>query len=725
MSSKIMRCPYCAEENQAAAIRCKHCGMMLDGSDRVLGATPGRPGTAPPGLGQSTGRGPDIGWSESTLAVGMVVREYTLEKLLGKGGMGEVYQALHVHTGQTVAIKVLFPDLLRDEQSSARFVEEARVMAGLRHPNIVQFINFFAEAGRYFLVMEYVDGPTLDDVLEERLLDWKEAIRVGDGVLSALEYAHTRPQPVIHRDIKPANIMLSTDGRVVVTDFGVAKAIGRERLTKTRGVVGTYEYMSPEQVTGEEVSAASDIYAFGIALYRMLTGVVPFPQRAATGIDCMNAHLKAPIPPMDEFREGLPKWLPAIVDKALAKEPSQRFGGAEELKAAFTKARQKAKKPPAVPASSSKPLAPTPEKPPSETMIGDAVPGHELPWPWIIGGLAIILIAAIAILVTNGKTGDSNRAAGEVVESDPPIGEDEVMAERLAEQERARIALEQKLEAEREESQRLAVQLEKEKQAAFVEQEARKQRERNKEDEADRARASLISRLPGEMVLVEAGDYPVGCLGTEPKCYQDARPRRDETVKAFGILQREVTMNAYDICVASEACPTAGKGKRCNWQKSGWEEHPINCVDWAGATAYCAYKGWRLPTETEWEVSARGPEGVDYPWGELAPNCTRTTMKEGKKGGCGNGSTKAAGSMHDDKSWVGAMDMGGNVREWVSSAYQPYPGGTVENGMKGMVNRGGSWSMDGDAFSASHTRNADSVDEKRPDLGFRCAFTLE
>jgi eukaryotic-like serine/threonine-protein kinase len=725
MAELTKLCPYCAEEIQAAAIRCKHCAMMLDGSDRVLGSTPSRPGSSPPGVGQSTGRGPAIGWSESTLTSGMVVREYTLEKLLGKGGMGEVYKALHMHTGQTVAMKVLFPDLLRDEQSSARFVEEARVMAGLRHPSIVQFIDFFAEEGRYFLVMEYIDGPTLNDILEERPLDWKEAIRISDGVLSALEYAHTRPQPVIHRDIKPANIMLSSDGRVVVTDFGIAKAIGREGLTKTRGVVGTYEYMSPEQVKGEEVSAASDVYSFGITLYRMLTGVVPFPQHADTGIDCMNAHLKAPIPPMAEFREGLPTWLPGIVEKALAKEPSRRFAGAGELKAAFTKARQQAKKPPAPPTALSNSHTPTPREQISEASIEDFAPGNGHHWPWILAGLAVVLTVAIVIGILSNKKSGPTGSTSKQVEPSSPTGHDQEMLERLAEQERTRITLEQKLRAERLESQRLTEQLEKKKQAVVSEEEAKKLLERESEEKAERAQAKLVAKLPAQMVLVDGGDYPVGCLEIEPKCYQDARPRREVDMKAYGIMRREVTMESYDICIASKACPSAGKGKHCNWQRSGREDHPINCVDWAGASAYCAYKGWRLPSEMEWEVAARGPQRPDYPWGILPPNCTRTVMKKGNKGGCGEGATMAVGSMSEDMSWSGAMDMGGNVREWVSTAYQPYPGGTVDGSMKGMVNRGGSWSMDADAFSASHTRNADSVDEKRPDLGFRCAISLD
>jgi serine/threonine protein kinase len=330
LTEETKRCPYCGEVILAIAIRCKHCSMMLDGSNV---AAPGG------GAGGATPLPNQPAWAMgSQIATGTKIREYRFEALLGKGGMGEVYRATHEFTQQTVAIKVLYTELVRNESSSRRFVEEGRVMAGLSHPNIVQFVNFFEECDRYFLVMEFVDGETLDDLLERRPLSLKEALGIAKGVLAALDYAHALAQPVIHRDIKPANIMLSNDGRVVVADFGIAKAVGRERLTRTQGVVGTYEYMSPEQVRGEEVSPATDIYAFGITLYKMLTGVVPFPQQSDTGIDCMNAHLSSPVPSIAEFREGLPAWLQPLLGRALAKSVTERFSRANDMKQALMSA---------------------------------------------------------------------------------------------------------------------------------------------------------------------------------------------------------------------------------------------------------------------------------------------------------------------------------------------------------------------------------------------------
>ena len=356
MPDETKRCPLCGEQILGIAVKCRYCGSMLDRG-------------TPEGTPDPSGAAASWWQMAGPLESGTVVREYRIKRMLGQGGMGEVYLADQTTTGRQVAMKVVAPELMRDEGVRRRFMEEARVMAALEHPNIVTLHTFFEEGGRFFLVMKYIDGESLEDRVErEGPLSVDDAVRVSKAVLLALEYAHSRPQAVIHRDIKPANILLSKDDSVVVMDLGIAKAVGREQLTRTAGIVGTYEYMSPEQIMGGEVGPVTDIYCFGITLYKMLTGVVPFPQQTDTGIDCMDGHRHNAVLPLVEFRDGLPDWLQSVVEKALAKDPAARFSSAAAMSAELVAT-------PFQPTSSS----PNPRSPPRSQTEHDIPPMEAAP----------------------------------------------------------------------------------------------------------------------------------------------------------------------------------------------------------------------------------------------------------------------------------------------------------------------------------------------------------
>ena len=241
----------------------------------------------------------------------------------------------------------------------------------------------------------------------------------------------------------------------------------------------------------------------------------------------------------------------------------------------------------------------------------------------------------------------------------------------------------------------------------------------NYDDDDDEVAALKVKPPPAGMVAVAAGKYTVGCQTGDSYCFDDEKPPFEMKLGAYAIMIKEVTAEQYDECVGAGACPRAGKGAKCNWQRSDRDKHPINCVNLKGAMAYCKKHGWRLPTEWEWEVAARGKKSPDYPWGDQTPSCTRAAMASAEGKGCGKNHTLPVGSRPGDKSWCDVLDMGGNVREWVVS------GRKRSNAGEGKAfNRGGSWVMKADQFPTSHTRIVDSVTEKRNDLGFRCAVSL-
>jgi iron(II)-dependent oxidoreductase len=227
---------------------------------------------------------------------------------------------------------------------------------------------------------------------------------------------------------------------------------------------------------------------------------------------------------------------------------------------------------------------------------------------------------------------------------------------------------------------------------------------------------------PERMVLVGAGEYWIGCdPALNKNCFDDEKPGRNIEVEQFYLMHHEVAVADYDRCVRDGACTSADTGPGCTSRKEGMEAHPINCVSWKAAKAYCEHRGWRLPTEVEWEVAARGTDRRSFPWGNETPSCDRAVIATEKGGGCGTNGPLATGSRPQDVSWAKVFDLGGNVREWTASDYAPYVGGVVDEDASGKVNRGGSWMMKPDEINTSHTRGVDEPSESRPDLGFRCA----
>jgi predicted Ser/Thr protein kinase len=249
--------------------------------------------------------------------LGRELAGYRIEEVIGSGGMGTVYKATQLSLGRPVAFKVLPPNVADDPQFVHRFHREAEVLASLSHSHIVQVIDRGEADGRYFIVMEYVEGTSLRELVRNGPVPAKEACRVVSGLLGALDYAHSRG--IVHRDIKPENVLVSRDGVVKVADFGLSRVLGGEldtRLTRTHLVLGTYEYMAPElRESVREADARSDIYATAVVLYEMLTGELPIgrfamPSRKLPGVD---------------------RRLDQILERGLAKDPDDRYARASRM----------------------------------------------------------------------------------------------------------------------------------------------------------------------------------------------------------------------------------------------------------------------------------------------------------------------------------------------------------------------------------------------------------
>ncbi|MDX9833220.1 MAG: protein kinase [Anaerolineae bacterium] len=328
---------------------------------------------------------------------GRLLGRYQVVEELGRGGMGVVYRAYQPSLNRHVAIKVLPPQLSLDQQLVGRFQREARAAANLRHPNIVVIYDVGEEKGIHYIVMEYLEGRTLKQLVEEEgPLHPKRAAHIVEQVAAALDYAHQRG--FVHRDVKPANIFVGPGDHVTLTDFGIAKAASEtQQLTRTGTLMGTPEYMSPEQASGGEVDHRTDLYALGVVLYQALVGHVPFRGTTPHAV-LHNVIYEPPLAPR-QVNPNLSAALEGVILKAIAKQPEQRFQRGAELVRALRRATEGAARDAFEPAAPRRPapVAARPMAPP---------PRRRSALPWLLGAAAALLIlgtaAVVAMLLING-----------------------------------------------------------------------------------------------------------------------------------------------------------------------------------------------------------------------------------------------------------------------------------------------------------------------------------
>jgi serine/threonine-protein kinase len=597
------------------------------------------------------------------------IGRYEIRRELGRGGMATVYLAYDPHIQRQVAIKLLPRQFMHDPKYLSRFQQEARVIAQLEHPAIVPIYDFGEEDDAPFLVMRYMAGGTLKDRMNDQPqpLEWAAAIL--HRLAQALDHAHDLG--IVHRDLKPSNILFDDQGNPYLADFGIARIA--EKTLSTTGIIGTPAYMSPEQIIGKAtLDGRSDIYTLGTILYQLLAGETPYD---ADTTGQMYAHVHEPVPAIHEVNPGLPPGTQQVIEKAMAKDREKRYRNAAELAAAVTSL-----------------LAPEPTE---VNVDGDD---------------------ELAGVPPDGTSDARENAAGteyleEVGSEITPAAIQEGLDEAIPDDNKNKLAGLTRWVLLVGVLLVLAVTAYSLWAILLSEGEGFLSPLANHELGDIRIRETDGMT----MVYVPEGSYMMGS--------EDSRshemPVHEVNLAAFWIDQTEVTNEQYKRCVNAGSCESSHYADDDIYNR---EDYPVVGVTWNDARDYCEWAGARLPTEAEWEYAARGPEGNEFPWGSAKPTCelAQFAICEGR--------TVTVGSLPDGKSWAGALEMSGNVWEWVqdwydSTYYAKSPPSNPPGPDKGnfKVLRGGSW-----PYNESSLRGANryflSPSIKYVVNGFRCVL---
>lgn len=630
--------------------------------------------------------------------IGRSLGRYHILERLGEGGMATVYKAIDTTLERHVALKVIRREAFPPEKLEGvllRFKREAKSLAKLSHPNIVQVLDNEGEIDIPYLVMEYLPGGTLKQKLSGKPMPWREAARLLIPICHALGHAHEKG--IIHRDIKPSNILISESGEPMLTDFGIAKIIEGDEttvdLTGTGVGIGTPDYMSPEQGRGK-VDERSDIYSLGVVYYQMVTGKLPF--KADTPMAIMLKKSTEPLPRPTQFVPDLPEGIEHFLIKALQVDSRNRYASAEEFCSALEHI------------ANGKPHVI--EKPGTEKKRSLL--------PVVIGIAGFLGIIGIALFA-----GFMYRSLAETPTA--PVLVEELTAPPNIETIDATDAVNL---------------------APIV-------TETETGPSADGAEMILIPA--GEFLRGASPDDIARLRDICPNCpleqLGDAQPQKTIYLDAFWIDKTEVTNAQFSSFVDETGYRTTAERTDdysyvqdinlrdfvyvgdADWQHPqggisniiGQDERAVTQISWQDAYAYCEWAGKRLPTEAEWEKAARSDDGRIFPWGNNSPNTDILNFDFSP------GTIVSVGRYPDGASPYGVLDMSGNVWEWVADYYtedyyrdapEANPQGP-SNG-EGRVMRGGSWASEYDPYLLFVTAfyrlwNYDYISSDV--LGFRCA----
>jgi serine/threonine-protein kinase len=697
-----------------------------------------------------------------------ILGNYKIVRLLGAGGMGEVYLARHTHIARQAAIKLLLPQVSRDPEVVERFFNEARATSLIQHDGIIEILDCGNFEDRAYIIMEYLEGESLGARLaRERSLigDLGALSFIGRQVAQALGAAHARG--IIHRDLKPDNIYLAKSAkpevpvRIKILDFGIAKLTGADKevgVSHTRAglVMGTPLYMAPEQCRGAAVDHRTDIYALGCMLYEMATGRPPFV--AETSGDLLIAHATLIPPRASELEPRVPPALDELIVQLLAKDPAQRPASMADV-ATLLEAVKGGERP-SIPTQAGTMILPSEGGPLSPNTTG----ARASTTPPVARPTGAVSVGGTAILETpqtpSGRHGQAKSASQSRQEepgrASPRPGRSLWLALAMG-----------------------VVVLGGGAAAYLLTRDSHRGPERTDAQGAgdgagDARRAGEAMQAPPGMVALAGRTFTMGsspeqveaalalCKSVSRDCRRDIfereQPARTVVVAPFALDVNEVTnAELADWLERSGATSADGRNvrdaqgrllvdlhplhggverKSGRFQaRSGREKLPAVQVTWWGASAYCLAQGKRLPTEAEWERAARGAassdEPLSFPWGTSKPTCEGVTFGGGAKGVCPSlTGPRLVGTATADVTAEGLCDLGGNVGEWVRddfvTPYQPCANGTCENPVvepeadAPRVIRGGDWVQAADACrSAGRSRR--QPDKAEINVGFRCA----
>jgi serine/threonine protein kinase len=667
--------------------------------------------------------------------LGKTIGKVRIDKLLARGGTAEVYLGTHLNLGRPVTIKVLHSYIEEEPILLERFHREARVVAALRHSNIVQIFDFDTIDGHPYIVMEYLRGPTLSTYLRhlhqrKKRVPFYQIAHLLNGLTAALDYAHG--QGVIHRDIKPANILLYSktdeipldrplpgDVEAVVTDFGLVRVTDATSHTTSGIISGTPMYMSPEQALGAPIDYRTDIYSLGIMLYEMLAGRVPFAADNTVTILHMHVHT-APLP-----IPGIAAKMQAVVERALQKKPDVRYQTGQEMASDFYSSIGISAQGETIPEPY--PAGSVPGEAPALTKPEPARSPEPTPKPLRSRvGISTVLfsVLALSILAIGGylifgpdrnlpppaarlSTVTANTISSSLLAIPSSIPPTPILG----------IASTPTLKpTSNPSSTRTSI----------------------PPTPTLGIGSTIISDKDGMTLLyVPAGEFTMGSNDGN----LDEMPLHKVILDAFWIDKTEVTNAMYAKCVTDGNCDPPSSFMSATRDKyygnPEFNNFPVLVDKWDKANAYCSWANRSLPTEAQWEKAARGTDAQTYPWGNTPPNNNLLNYNNA------TGDTTEVGKYPMGASPYGVLDMAGNVWEWVSDFYvQNYyatlgenasnppgpPESLSEHGYH--VVRGGSW-YDNSRLVRSAFRGGNfpayekykNQKSNPTNFGFRCAMT--